>query len=71
MDRQDLINAINGCGFPTMQFADQMVKEKVAIYTGNQHNWEWAWDRAGLEKKSDAWLLEMYQRLKAMQRESP
>lgn len=66
MDREDLINAIIGIGFPSMQFADDMVKAKVAIYTGNQHNWEWAWDHAALNGKSDAWLQEMYQRLKTM-----
>jgi hypothetical protein len=43
-----LASAICGNGFHTISLAEEMTKRGFAMWTGNQHNESWAWNRRAL-----------------------
>jgi len=55
-----LINAISGKGFSSTKLADEMEKNGLAKWTGNQSNESWAWNKAELEKLELADLEKLY-----------
>jgi hypothetical protein len=71
MDKELLIDAIVGAGFPTMEFAIQMEKSGLARFSGNQWNEDWEWRRDALNKLDNNFLLEMiYAKIKELRKKS-
>jgi len=68
-----LVDAVIGAGFGS-NYAVAEVAERsgLAKFTGNQHNPEWAWDRAALTRLTPATLSDLYQALtRAKQPKAP
>ena len=55
-----LIDAIIGKSFPSMEYAERMVKDGFATFTGNQWNPDWEWNREKLEALTEAELKDIY-----------
>ena len=62
-----LIDGLVGVGFKSIAYAEQAVAAGYAKFTGNQHNESWQWDRARLEKTSEAEALALYINAKEQQ----
>jgi len=60
--RSFIVDALKGRGFRSCGFADQMQREGLADFTGNQHNPDWAWRQSALAEMTDDQLLELYKR---------
>ena len=60
MEKKVWVDAICGKGFPDCQFAGHMVKDGLAVFSGNQWNEDWKWKREKLEKLSTDELKMLY-----------
>lgn len=65
-----LVDAICGIGFPSMLLAEEATKVGLATYTGNQHNWSWAWHRDRLLACDLDKLQALYQGLREAREEN-
>lgn len=59
LDRDDLYNLLDGIGVPHGGI------EGLSVFSGNQWNEGWEWDRRALQGLTDPMLWIMYQKLKA------
>ena len=60
MNKQLLVNAVIGVSFKSYLFAGEMTKKRLAVFSGNQWNENWRWERTALEKLSEDKLMEIY-----------
>jgi len=58
--KEIFIDAICGAGFNNIGSAMDMQNKGYAIFTGNQHNEDWAWDRKALNRLTTEVLVEIY-----------
>lgn len=56
-----LINALEGRGFGT-KYANVLVTQNLAIFTGNQHNEDWSWNLSALQQLNLDQLVFLYNR---------
>lgn len=59
-ERQLLVDAIKGVGFPNMQYASDMEKEGAVAYNGDQHRIEWKWNDEYLDTLSKMDLVNLW-----------
>jgi len=55
-----LVDAICGVGLRTISYACKMERSHLAMFTGNQWNEEWEWDRERLEEMNIKELEDLY-----------
>lgn len=61
-----LVDALAGVGISNYGYADRMTKAGLAIFTGNQWNESWRWNRTALQKLTLKDLCARYQEAKSL-----
>ena len=63
MNKDILIDAINGIGTGSMDSSIEYEKIGLAIFTGNQHNPDWRFKQSKLDSMSEPELEDLYKNL--------
>lgn len=59
-----LLDAVVGRGLKSYAVAIEMQKKGLAVFTGNQHNPDWKWDKSKLKELPLYELEDLYTSLK-------
>jgi len=60
LNKEDLINLLSSVKPDSMQECDDYTKKGLMIFSGNQWNEDWSWDRSNLSKMAEHQLYTLY-----------